>query len=348
MKYHNINNTNKQEKIRQNLKNFDLFSFLQGRYNLRKVKKSSKSITFLCPFHEDKTPSAWIKTDKNGIQRVHCSSPSCRLKECGGQDAIGVLTTMEGMSFKDACQILFGNDYCIPTSTPKLVAKQPGKEKSATALCVGTQKLTIKEIDHIVENLDTQAISDTLEKLLEEKGFGKYVVQATEIVRQACLGIYTNPKNKAQNLVFPIFNENHERHGLHLRSLPGRKVFKGNIADGAGKGYFFFDKQSELLFIVEGIFKASAPSCLNYSTFCTYGTSNIDYCLQIAKKLCPGKRLVLFLDSGAESIQKEAMAKHGVEGIFWEKDRPNNFSLWPFHCCGRCISTPGGSSGCRL
>ena len=308
--------TNKQEEIRKNLRNFDLLSFLQGKYDLQKVKESSKSITFRCPFHEDKTPSAWIKSDKNGIQRVHCSSPGCKLKEAGGQDAIGILTTMEGISFKDACQILFGNNYHTRNIISKPVAKQPGKEKSQTI-----------DIEKIIKQLDTQALADTLEQLLEEKGFGKYVMQAAGILRKACLGIYTNPQNKAQNLAFAVFDENRKICSLHLRNLPERKPFKGFLTDATGKGYFFFDRQSEIVFIVEGIFKSVALSCLGYSSICTYGTNNVDYCLQIAKKLCPGKRLILLLDSGAENIQKEAMAKHGAEGIFGEKNRPNNFGI---------------------
>ena len=307
---------NGQEEIRKNLRNFDLLSFLQGKYNLQKVKKSSKSITFLCPFHEDKTPSAWIKRDKNGIQRIHCSSPNCRLKEFGGQDAIGVLTTIEGINFKDACNILFGNDYQAPTVTPKSVAKQPDKEKSQTI-----------DMDKIIEQLDTQALSDTLEKLLEEKGFGKYVVQAAGILRTACLGIYTNPQNKAQNLTFAVLDENRKICSLHLRNLPERKPFKGFLTDATGKGYFFFDRQSEIVFIVEGILKAVALFCLGYSSICTYGTGNVDYGLQIAKKQCPGKRLVLFLDRGAEAIQRKAMAEYNIEGIFWKKDRPTNFGI---------------------
>ena len=130
MKYDNTDNDSNQKKIKINLRNFDLLSFLQSKYKLQKVKKSGKSITFLCPFHEDTTPSGWIKRDKNGIQRIHCSSPNCRLKEFGGQDAIGVLTTIEGINFKDACNILFGNDYHTHDTIPKSVAKQPDTEKN--------------------------------------------------------------------------------------------------------------------------------------------------------------------------------------------------------------------------
>ena len=313
------------QKIRAKLRSFDLLSFLQGRYDLQKVKTAGGSITFVCPWHADKKPSAWIKNDANGIQRVHCSSSDCQLKEVGGQDALGVLTTLEGINFKNACQTLFGNEFfddnyhVKPTVKPTVVTgKKPDKEKSTPYV----------DINEIIENLNTEAISDTLEKFLEEKGFDNYVVQAASILREACYGTYTNPKNKIENLAFVMLDDTGKIHSLHLRNLPGRPKFKGFLAgDGKGKGFFFFDRKSEIVFIVEGIFKASALSCLDYSTICTYGTANVDYCLEIAKELCTDKRIILLLDRGAEKAQKEAMEKHGIEGIFWDKARPQNFGV---------------------
>jgi hypothetical protein len=183
----------------------------------------------------------------------------------------------------------------------------------------------IKEKIHweeIINQLDGTALNEELENLFASRNFGKYTQKATEIARNYCLGIYQN-----RNFAFPVLNESGEICGLHLRSLPNKKEFKGFAEGSEGKGYLFFDRHSEIVFIVEGILKAIAATCLDYSAFCTYGSGNVDYCLPIAQKLCPNNRLVLWLDSGTEEKQKKAMEQYGIEGIFWKDAPKKNYGL---------------------
>lgn len=93
--------------IDTNLRKVDLLAVLEKYYSVKKITARSNSHhSFCCPFHDDKKPSGFISTNKNGIQMVHCKSDYCSISG-HSQTAIGV-EMLQGKNFKEAVISLFG------------------------------------------------------------------------------------------------------------------------------------------------------------------------------------------------------------------------------------------------
>ena len=218
-----------EEKVEEIRVASDIYEIISGYMTLNKAGKNYKG---LCPFHQEKTPSFVVSTEK---QMFHCFG-------CGqGGNVFSFLMKYENISFPEAVlslarrygiqiklsqgsdgerfvekkELLYKvNDFAYKSFKKALKETQEGKEAS--------EYLKRREICD--DSIETFGIGyslpdwDSLIKYLEKNKFSKEVLveSGLAVLRENKSGIYDRFRNR---IIFPIFHVNGRIIGFGGRNL---------------------------------------------------------------------------------------------------------------------------------
>ncbi len=94
-----------QNWIDERLRKVSLLQIMEKFHTIKVTGQTEGKTQLLCPYHDDHHPSAWISSNANGIEMLHCSSPNCPI-HTNSKTAIHILMD-NGFKFIQACLELF-------------------------------------------------------------------------------------------------------------------------------------------------------------------------------------------------------------------------------------------------
>lgn len=162
---------------------------------------------------------------------------------------------------------------------------------------------------------------EELEKWLTARNFGKHLPNALKLAVNCNIRIYYNHLYNVANLVFPTIDDNGTVVGCHLFGMPDGKKFKGLAGESNGSSIYplIVDPKSHRITIVEAVTNAFSLGSVGENTIACFSKNNLPRAIEIAKKLYPDKRIIVWLDDDAATYQKNTAHTHGVEFITWDR-----------------------------
>jgi hypothetical protein len=236
------------EWVQSHLEQTDLVQVMSRYYDLRKMKNNPNgSISFCCPFHEDKNPSAWISSF-NGIGYFHC----CACSETG-KNAMHIVAEHKGLNlrglrgadFFEVCQETFGEMPVFERPLPKQC------EDIVSILVANIEPIAPvqPEKEAKVEKSIYEAFDSNVKWNVLEAPTGTF--KTTEACKKAValalefrlVTIFVASRNEAERLVgilkglqneLPMEQQNRIKISLHLSTMSeeysGEVIPVGNIA----------------------------------------------------------------------------------------------------------------------
>ena len=187
-------------------------------------------------------------------------------------------------------------------------------------------------------------------KWAENRNFGEYNQESAEILEKCLLGKVSFPwyGQEKNYFVVPVYKAPDEIQTVQLLGFPKvvegklktEKVFPRKETDqDSAKGYLpIFPKNplTEAIFLVESVTNALVLAASGLKAIAIFSVSNRDMAKKL-KEIYPKETLVFWLDKGKpkkelkegvltiEEMQKEAMSKYDLPGIFWRKNLPSGY-----------------------
>lgn len=191
---------------------------------------------------------------------------------------------------------------------------------------------------------------DNCSEWAEKRNFGQFNQQAAEILQKNLIGTVSFPWHGGENryLIAPVYAEPEKLQTVQLLGFP--KLVDGKLKtdklftrreneQDSSKGYlpiFPNEPFRDEIFLVESVTNAVSLACLGLKAIVIFSVANTDLAKQL-KNIYPQEKLVFWLDKGKpkeqlqkgvrtiEEIQRQAMSRYNLPGIFWRENLPGGY-----------------------